>query len=89
MIYSYVFSEWRSVSSSGDQTVSGATHYDFTVSYDIARDAHFDITMGNEVTRDIHCDVTMSNDVAMCTYIMTMYNDIAMNLFYLPSKNSL
>ncbi len=49
---------------------------------EIARHAHCDITLGTGVTRDIHCDVTMSNDVDMCTYGITMHNDVAMNLFY-------
>ncbi len=36
------------------------------------------ITMGNDVARDIHCDV-----IAMSTYHgITMYSDIAINLFY-------
>ncbi len=59
-----------------------ATHYDITMGNDISRDAHCEITVGNDIARDIHCDVTMSNNVAMCTYCITMDNDVAMNLFY-------
>ncbi len=43
---------------------------------------HYDITMSDDIARDIHYDVPMSNDVAMCTYHgITMHNDIAMNFF--------
>ncbi len=49
---------------------------------DIARDTHCDITMGNDVTRDNHYDVTMSNDIAICTYGITIHNDVAVNHFY-------
>ncbi len=48
-----------------------ATHYDITISNDIARDAYCEITMANGIARDIHCDVTMSNDVAS-VYIIAM-----------------
>ncbi len=61
-----------------------APHYDITMGNDVARDAHCEITMGYDIARDIHCDVTMSNNIAMCIYhgIITMFNDVAMNLFY-------
>ncbi len=39
------------------------------------------ITMGNNIARDIHCDITVGNDIAVCTYGITMHNDVAMNLF--------
>ncbi len=85
MIYRYVFSEWRSIRpvDINQYDIIMATHYDITMSNDIARDANCEITIGNDVARDIHCDVTMSNDVATCTYHgITMYNDVDMNLFY-------
>ncbi len=67
MIYRYVISEWRSIKpvEINQYDIIMATHYDITMSNDVARHVHFDITMGNDIARDIHCDVTMSNDVAM------------------------
>ncbi len=46
---------------SGNQSVRGVTHYNFTI--------------GNDVTRDIHCDVTMCNcnDIVMCTYMTSPF----------------
>ncbi len=73
VIYRYVFSEWRSISS------VEINQYDIT----IVRVAHCEIKMGNDVAWDIHCDVRMSNDVFMCIYHgIIMHNDVVMNLFY-------
>ncbi len=85
MIYRYVISEWRSTRpvEINQYDITMASHYDITMSNDIARDAHCEITIGNDIARDIHCDVTMSNDIAMCTYHgITIHNDVAMNLSY-------
>ncbi len=86
MIYRYVFSKWRLIRpvETDQYYMTMATHFDFTMDNDVARDAHCDITMGNDVVNDIYCDVTMSSDVAMCTYhVITMHNDGVMNLFYM------
>ncbi len=86
LIYSYVISAWRSIRpveiNQYDMTV--ATHYDFTMGNDVARDAHCKITMGYDVTSNIHYDITMSNDVAICTYhCITMHNDVCYEHFLL------
>ncbi len=40
--------------------------------------------MDNDVAMDIHYDVIIINNFANCTYhAITMYNEIAMNLFLL------
>ncbi len=78
VIYSYVFSEWRSIRpvEINQCNITIATHYDITMGKNVARDAAYcEITMGNGVATDIHCDVTMSNDITMCTH-----HDMAMNL---------
>ncbi len=51
---------------------------------DITMVTHYDITMGNNIFRDSHCEITMGNivGVAMCTYDITMHNDLTINLFY-------
>ncbi len=84
MIYRYVISKWRSIRpvEINQYDITMATHYDITMANNVARDAHCEIIMGNDIAKDIHCDVTMSNDIAMCTYGITMHNDLAMNLFY-------
>ncbi len=51
--------------------------------YDITMATHYNITMSNDIARDVHCEITMGNDIAMCTYHgITIHNDVAMNLFY-------
>ncbi len=58
VIYRYVISEWRPIS-----TVE-INQYDLTMGNDVTRDAHCEITMDNDAARDIHCDSTMSNDIS-------------------------
>ncbi len=50
MIYWYVISEWRSISPVQINQ------------YDITMATHYDITMSNDLARDVHCEITMGND---------------------------
>ncbi len=67
VIYKYVISEWRSISTVeiNQYDITMATHYAITMGNDIAWDEHCEIIMSSDVARDIHCDITMSNVIAM------------------------
>ncbi len=47
------------------------THYDITITKDVAKNVHCDIIMGNDVVMGTYHDVTMQTDVAMMlTYLL-------------------
>ncbi len=54
-----------------------ATYYDITVCDDVVRGDHWDITMGYDLIRDLDSDA-----VYITNHVITILNDVVMNLFY-------
>ncbi len=62
VIYSYVFSEWRSIRpvEINQYDITMATYYHITMDNDVARDVYCEITMGNEVARDAQISLSIA-----------------------------
>ncbi len=52
------------------------THYDITMTHDIARDAPCSTRMDDDVAKDIHYDVTKDKKIKMKKNDVTMDNDV-------------